>query len=198
MGQSLSEIAKKEKERRKQNEKKAGEVQVITESELQQVRRETPTSDVSTEANATSQSPRSPTTPSRRSTPAQAGDEAVEGGAPTEIPRDADIKEKIAIFEQMLKAHRLEAQRIDNEIAKNNTRIEEIQQELSTIGAGGLPVAPQVDNRVRYEGESRTLQAEQNELQQANLRLEAQKKRSADELRQKGRRAGIPAGYLRF
>jgi hypothetical protein len=198
-GQSLSEIAKKEKERRKENEKKAEQVQVITEHELQQGRREsTPSDDSAENATSQAQSSRSRATSSRSRAGAT---RPAEGGAPTEIPRDAEIREKIAIFEQMLTAHRAEVSRIDEEIAKNNTRIAEIDQELSTIGAGGLPVVPtvpQVDNRVRYEGEAWSLQAEQNELRKKNQQLEAQKRRSADELRQKGRRAGIPAGYLRF
>jgi hypothetical protein len=201
MGQSLSEIAKKEKERRKRNEKKAGEVHVITEDELQEVRRASPPSEESTaEASATSRpSPRSPTTPRPPRTPRQGGDEVSEGGAPTEIPRDADLREKIAVFEQMLAAHRAEVKEIDDEIAKNNARIEEIERELSTMGAGGLPVAPAVDQQVRNPAaDTVRLRAEQNELRQKNQQLEAQKRRSAEELRQKGRRAGIPAGYLRF
>jgi hypothetical protein len=201
--QSLSEIAKKEKERRKKLKEKGEQVQVITEDELNQVRREPTTPSESSPESSSAGTTPPPRAGSRSAPPSRTtADEA--GGArsaPTEIPSNAPLRDKIAIFEQMLAAYRQEVQEIDAEIAKNNTRIEEIQQRLNTIGAGGLPVAPtapQADQSPRYPGEDLGLQAEQQELRRKNQELETTKARKASELRTKGRRAGIPAGYLRF
>jgi hypothetical protein len=199
--QSLSELAKKEKERRKKNQEKGEQALVITEAELQQGKSES-TAPVESSDESTSRptstratSPdRSGSTPPQRSTTDESDDEP----PPTEIPRSAPLRDKIAIFEQMLTAYRQKVQEIDAEIAKNDTRIQEIQQQLSTIGAGGLPVAPKVDRSTRYPGEATGLQAEQQELRQKNQQLEASKRQLANELREKGRRAGIPSGYLRF
>jgi hypothetical protein len=98
----------------------------------------------------------------------------------------------------MVKAHRAEVQKIDEEIAKNKARLDEIAQELTSIGGTGLPTAPQADRAPRYEGQALALRSEQQELRQKNQQLEAQKTSQANALREKGRRAGIPAGYLRF
>jgi hypothetical protein len=192
--QSLSELAKKEKERRKKNQEKGEQALVITETELQQGRSE---STAPVESSVESTGTRRPAR-SRSTQPRSSGDEGDEGPPPTEIPRDAPIRDRIAIFEQMLTAYREEVKRIDGEIAKNSARIEEIQRQLSTIGAGGPPVSPEVDRSPRYPGEATGLQAEQQDLRQKNQQLEARKRQLANELREKGRRAGIPAGYLRF
>jgi hypothetical protein len=98
----------------------------------------------------------------------------------------------------MVKAYNKEVQEIDEEIAKNNARLEQIEQELINIGGSGLPTAPVANRAPLYEGNAVPLRAEQQRLRDRNQELENQKRQTANELRQKGRRAGIPAGYLRF
>jgi hypothetical protein len=198
-GQSLSEIAKKEKERRKQNEEKGKEVRVITEADLNQG---------TSEATSPEETPATPSgipspTPGRRGAVTEEDimeeREGEEGfSLDTEIPRDGSLQDRLRIFERLKKAHDAEAKRIDEQIAKNNARLEEIEQRLASIGAGGLPVVPQADRGTRHEGELIGLQNEKTDLQQQNAELEAEKKANAEGLREKGRRAGIPPGYLRF
>jgi hypothetical protein len=195
--QSLTEVAKKEKERRKKNQEKGEQVLVITETELQQGKSESTAPEESSADEPTSARPASTARSSSPSTNQGYGDEEGGGPPPTEIPNNAPMRDRIAIFEQMLNAYRQKVRAIDTEIAQNNKRIAEIQQQLSTMGAGGLPVAPEVDRNPRNPGQLPELQAEQNELRQKNQQLEASKKQLANELREKGRRAGIPSGYLR-
>ncbi len=191
-GQSLTEIAKKEKERRKNLEKKGEATKVITESDLRQVGASSPTSAA---ASSTAQTESQSTT--GRTTIDE--DELTDADTSTEIPLDAELRDKIALFEQMVKAYQVEVQEIDKEITKNNARLEEIQQQLIITGGSGLPTATSNPNRApRYAGDTVALQKEQQELKDKNQELQAQKRKSADELRQKGRRSGIPPGYLRF
>lgn len=124
--------------------------------------------------------------------------EEVDVTAPATIPSDAPLQEKIALFEQMVKAHRAEIKGIDDQIAKNNARLDEIDQELISVGGTGLPTAPQADRAPRYEGQVLALRSEQQSLRQKNSQLEAQKASKTNALREIGRRAGIPPGYLRF
>lgn len=198
--QSLAELAKKEKERRKKN--KESESKVITESDLSRVKSPAFSSTAlpSSPGSASAGASRAEGSPGAE---AEAGTEGQrdEVTTPATIPSDAPLQDKISLFEQMVKAHRAEIQKIDEEIAKNNTRIEEIEQRLATIGAGGLPVVPaanQIASNTYNPGEAVALQNEQQQLRQKNQQLEAQKKSMANALREKGRRAGIPAGYLRF
>jgi hypothetical protein len=200
--QSLAELAKKEKERRKKN--KGEESKVITESDLSRVKSPT----FSSTAVPSSGSPRSDSSRAEGIGPegsspeesevAEAESEGVDVTAPSTIPSDAPLQDKIALFEQMVKAHRAEIQVIDDQIAKNNARIAEIDQELTSVGGTGLPTAPQADRAPRYEGQVLALRTEQQELRQKNSQLEAQKTSKTNALRERGRRAGIPAGYLRF
>jgi hypothetical protein len=189
-GQSLSEIAKKEKERREKNKEKGEEVRVITEEELQQATAST----YSTTGVASRTSPASG--PRGRSQIDE--DDIDDADTSTEIPPDADLRDKIALFEEMVKDYNREVQEIDEEIAKNNARLEQIEQELINIGGSGLPTAPVANRAPLYEGNTVPLRAEQQRLRDRNQELEDQKRQAANELRQKGRRAGIPAGYLRF
>jgi len=181
-GQSLTEIAKKEKERRKNLEKKGEAAKVITEFDLQQVNASSPPpTATSSTARTGSQSITERTTIDE--------DELTDADASTEIPPNAAIRDKIA----------LEVQEIDKEIAKNEARLEAIQQELIIEGGSGLPTATSNPNRApSYAGNTVALQKEQQELKDKNQQLQAQKRKSADDLRAKGRRSGIPAGYLRF
>ena len=100
----------------------------------------------------------------------------------------------------MVTAHRAEVSKIDEQIAKNNQRLGEIEQELNVVGGGVNmpPPVPQADFKPRNPGDKFALEAEQRELRQQNQQLESEKNSKADELRAKGRRAGIPANYLNF
>ena len=195
--QSLAELAKKEKERRKKN--KDSESKVITESDLSRVKSPafSSTAVPSSSGSASAGASRAEGSPGAE---AEAGTEGQrdEVTTPATIPSDAPLQDKISLFEQMVKAHRAEIQKIDEEIAKNNARIQEIQQQLASIGGTGLPTAPRADRTPRYEGQTPALRSEQQELRQKNQQLQAQKTSKANALRETGRRAGIPAGYLRF
>lgn len=189
-GQSLTEIAKKEKERRKNLEEKGETTKVITESDLQQVSASSPSPATSSTAKTQSQGPERI---------AIDEDELTDADTSTEIPPNAALRDKIALFEQMVKVYQTEVQEIDKEIAKNEARLEAIQQELIIEGGSGLPTAISNPNRApTYAGNTVALQKEQQELKDRNQQLQAQKRKSADDLRAKGRRSGIPAGYLRF
>ncbi len=204
-GQSLSEIAKKEKERRKNNKDTGKQIRVITEVELNPETGEV-TSDAPSSEEATSASPdrrRPSASPSRRGR--GVGEEEDRGSGEEEgsssaiaLPRDAPLEKRINIFERLKKAYLAEVKEIDEKIAKNNARLAEIEQMLSSIGASGLPIAPQADRGTRHEGEFVSLRNEQTQLRQQNNNLETEKKTKANDLREKGRRAGVPPGYLRF
>jgi hypothetical protein len=203
--QSLAELAKKEKERRNKNKAKGSEAQVITEHDLSRAKSPMFTSTaVPSTATARPTSRGSEGSESSESAGAEGGNEggaSEEVAAPTAIPTDAPLQQKIALFEQMVKAYRAEVEKIDQEIAKNNDRIQEIDGKLATIGSGGLPVVPaanQIANNTYDPGEAIALQNEQQQLREKNQQLEVQKTSKANDLRQKGRRAGIPASYLRF
>ena len=200
--QSLAELAKKEKERRKENKTKGSGTQVITERDLSRVKSPTFTSTAvpSTASSPTTARPGPEGAESAEAEGETEGTESEEVAAPTAIPTDAPLERKISLFEQMVKAYRAEVEKLDEEIAKNNDRIQEIDRQLATIGGGGLPVVPaanQIASNTYDPGEATALQNEQQQLREKNEQLEAQKTSKANELREKGRRAGIPAGYLR-
>jgi hypothetical protein len=196
--QSLAELAKKEKERRNKNKKEGKEVQVINEDNL------TATGPAFTTTVDTSKS----STSRRSSTGTRSGNESEvmeeseydEPEVPSDIPMGVSPQEKIAIFQRMLRAHQAEINNIDEQIAKNNARLGEIEQELNAIGGGVNmpPPVPKADFQPRNPGDKFALEAEQRDLRQKNTQLEAEKKTKADQLRDKGRRAGIPASYLNF
>ncbi len=199
--QSLTELAKKEKERRKKNEQEGKEVHVITEENLTS---EGPAFTTTVDTSKSSTSRRSPSG-TRTGGELEYIEEREEGEraepeVPTEIPTSASPQEKIAIFQRMLTAHRAELKKIDEQIAKNNTRLAEVEQELNVIGAGVNmpPPVPQADFKPRNPGDKFALEAEQRDLRQKNQQLETEKKTKADQLRAKGSRAGIPASYLNF
>ena len=199
--QSLTELAKKEKERRNKNKQEGKEVQVITE---ENITTEGPafTTTVDTSKSSTSRRSASGTRTGSESEYIEEGEEGerAEPQVPTEIPTSASPQERIAIFQRMLTAYRAELAKIDEQIAKNNARLAEIEQELSVIGGGVNmpPPVPQADFKPRNPGDKFALEAEQTDLRQKNQQLEAEKKTKADQLRAKGRRAGIPASYLNF
>jgi hypothetical protein len=202
-GQSLAEVAKKEKTRREKNKEEGKQTRVILESELSSGSEEP-----ESEAGAEEASPAA--TPSYGSS-TSSSEENVEGESeedanlPAFIPPDAPLPEKLDLFERMRRQYERQARQIDEAIAKNDTRLRELESEIaatSALGGAGLPVAPQTGTgtagRQMTGQESATLVGEQSRLQEANAQLRARKEELKTNLQAKGRAAGIPAGYLRF
>jgi hypothetical protein len=205
LGQSLAEVAKREKNRREKNKQEGREAQVISESELGSGSQETQTESSTEEGGAA-------TRPSHGSSSSASSEESVSEGEseedaniPAFIPPDAPLPEKLDMFERMRRQYQRQVQDIDAAIAKNDARLRELEAEIgsaSALGGAGLPVAPQAGTgaatRPMTGQESATLVGEQNRLQEANAGLRARKEELKVNLQAKGRAAGIPAGYLRF
>jgi len=207
LGQSLAEVAKKEKNRREKNKQEGKQAQVISESDLGSGSGETQT-ESSTEEGAAAASPSygsssSSSSSSEESVPEGGSEE--DANVPAFIPPDAPLPEKLEMFEQMRRQYQRQVQEIDEAIAKNDARLRELEAEIgsaSALGGAGLPVAPQpgtgAATRPMTGQESATLVGEQNRLQEANAQLRSRKEELKTNLQAKGRAAGIPAGYLRF
>ncbi len=205
LGQSLAEVAKKEKNRRQKNKQEGVQAQVISESDLGSGSEETQ-SESSTEEGA------APSSPSYGSSSSASSEESVpegeseeDGNVPAFIPPDAPLPEKLDMFERMKRQYQGQVREIDEAIAKNDARLRELESEIaatSALGGAGLPVAPQTGtgtaNRQMTGQESATLVGEQNRLQEANTQLRGRKEELKTNLQAKGRAAGLPAGYLRF
>jgi hypothetical protein len=205
MGQSLAEVAKKEKSRREKNKQEGKQAQVISEAELGSGSKE-----AGEEANsegsapATTSSSYGSSTSSTRESVSEEGSEE-DGNLPAFIPPDAPLPEKLDLFERMKRQYEREVKDIDEAIAKNDTRLKELESEIaaaSGLGAAGLPVAPQTGTgaatRPMTGQESASLVGEQTRLQEANAQLRARKEELKTNLVAKGHAAGIPPGYLRF
>jgi len=207
LGQSLAEVAKKEKNRREKNKQEGREAQVISESELGSGSEDAQTESATEEGGAAT-SPSygaSSSSSSDESVPEGESEEEEEEGVPAFIPPDAPLPEKLDMFEQMKRQYQRRVQEIDEAIAKNDARLRELEAEIgsaSALGGAGLPVAPQAGTgaatRPMTGQESATLVGEQNRLQEANAQLRTRKEELKTNLQAKGRAAGIPAGYLRF
>jgi hypothetical protein len=204
LGQSLAEVAKKEKTRREQNKREGKQSQVISETDLESVSGGPATSsDVSVgEASSSGSS----SSASRSSSEEYVeGESEEDANIPAFIPPDAPLPEKLELFERMRQQYQRQVQEIDEAIAKNDTRLKQLESEIasaSALGGAGLPVAPQTGTgaatRPMTGQESATLAGEQTRLQEANAQLRARKEELKTNLQAKGRAAGIPAGYLRF
>ncbi len=206
LGQSLAEVAKKEKSRREKNKQEGREAQVISEKELGSGSGE-PETAITTEEGAPAASPAygaSSSASSEESVP-EGGTEEDEASVPAFIPPDAPLPDKLAMFERMKRQYQRQVKEIDDAIAKNDTRLTALETEIasaSALGGTGLPVAP----KPGFEGatrpmtgqESVTLVGEQNRLQDANAQLRGRKDELKTNLQAKGRAANIPPGYLRF
>jgi len=205
LGQSLAEVAKKEKNRREKNKQEGREAQVISESELGSGSEDAQTESTTEEGGAAT-SPSygaSSSSSSEQSVPEDESEE--EESVPAFIPPDAPLPEKLDMFERMKRQYQRQVQEIDEAIAKNDARLREVEAEIgsaSALGGAGLPVAPQAGTgaatRPMTGQESATLVGEQNRLQEANAQLRTRKEELKTNLQSKGRAAGIPAGYLRF
>lgn len=200
-GQSLGELATKEKERREKNKQSGKAVRVITDSDLRKGEEASGSGQGSETTSA--QPPASSASSSRSSSSVveeveedEAGAEGASKGA-TEIPREGSLESRIQAFEAVKKTYQQEVAKIDGEIAKNKNRLVEIEERLATLGAAGGPLAPPPDMTPGYDGEFFGLMDEKGKLQARNLELEAQKESLWRELVEKARRAGIPPGYLR-
>ncbi len=199
VAQSLIELAKEEKERRKKNQERGEQVHVITEKELAE--------NTGTIANPDAQTTSTPATaaakrhePSSRTSRASTSedDTSADDEVPEDVANDAAIEVKLRTFEAMKAGYQKRVKTIDEEIQKNNQRLAEIQEELVSTGGTGLPTAPQADMTPRNPASIPALRSEQQQLRDKNQALEAQKKTLKDDLIQKGRRSGIPARYLQF
>jgi hypothetical protein len=206
LGQSLAEVAKKEKDRRQKNKQEGREVQVISESDLSSGSEEAPTESGAEEGAAPAGTTYGSSSSSSSSEEnVSEGESEEDANVPAFIPPDIPLAEKLDMFEQMKRQYERQVREIDEAIAKNDARLKELEAEIaatSAFGGAGLPVAPPtgtgVANRQMTGQESATLVGEQNRLQGANAGLRARKEELKTNLQAKGRAAGLPAGYLRF
>jgi len=205
LGQSLAEVAKKEKSRREKNKQEGREAQVISESELGSGSQEIPAEPGTEEGTAATSPSSGDSSSSGSEESASEGEPEEDGSVPAFIPPDAPLPEKLEMFERMRRQYQRQVQEIDEAIAKNDARLKELEAEIgaaSALGGAGLPVAPQAGTgaatRPMTGQESASLVGEQNRLQGANVQLRARKEELKTNLQAKGRSAGIPAGYLRF
>ncbi len=206
LGQSLAEVAKKEKTRREKNKVEGKQTRVISESELSSGSEESPPETGEEQAAAPVSPPygaSSSSTSSEESEPE--GESEEDANLPAFIPPDAPLPDKLALFERMKRQYERQVREIDEAIAKNDARLRELEAEIgaaSALGGAGLPVAPQTGTGAATQQmtgqESATLVGEQNRLVEANAQLRSRKEELKVNLQAKGRAAGIPAGYLRF
>ena len=209
VAQSLTELAKEEKERRKKIKERGEQVHVITDKELAENAGTIANPDAqttSTPATAAAETRRPSSTTSGNSTSeddTSADDEApkelaADDEAPKELAADAALEDKLRTFDAMKAGYQKQVKTIDEEIQKNKHRLAEIQEELVSTGGTGLPTAPQADMTPRNPANIPALRSEQQQLRDKNQALEAQKKTLKNDLIQKGRRSGIPARHLQF
>lgn len=199
LSQSLAEVAKKEKERREQNKRAGKEAIVLTEEALPEEE------EAEGEEGEQGAAPRETRSSTRTATGEESSYDDESGDVPTSIPADAPLETRIAMFARMKTDYERQVREIDEQIAKNETRIQALEAEIgatSALGGGGLPVAPQTGTgaatRPMTGQESAALVGEQNRLKAENEGLERKKEQLKSSLLSKGRRAGIPAGHLRF
>lgn len=197
LGQSLTDVAKQEKERRKKIKESGTETRVITDREL--------SSNPGRIANAGGveagvSSGSGGTTAATSSNPATSSDDVGEGERPpvADIPSDVPLDQKLYMLERLKTSYQEQVAGIDAEIEKNNLRIAEIQEELVSTGGTGLPTAPQADLGLRNPADIPALRSEQQELRDKNQSLEAQKQSAKNDIIARARRAGIPSSYLNF
>lgn len=211
MGQSLSDVAKKEKQRRERNKEDGKKALVISENDLSpgQTSGGTDSGEAATSPSTGPSGSAGSRSPSPRRTNEdgeydEEGDYSEEG-TPTSIAADLPIEEKLTLFERMKRAYNQQVAEIDEAIAENNERIRQLDAKIgatSAMGGAGLPVAPQTGtgtaNTQMTGQESQTLVAERDRLTAMNTQMTARKDQLKLDLQTKGRVAGIPPGYLRF
>ncbi len=208
LSQSLTEVAKKEKERREKNKQEGKEALVISDDQLS-----TQQSGGSGQAQVeggTTGSARSAAGPSRpASEDGEEYDEEAEyieeEDVPKSIPPDIPLEQKLEMFQRMRRHFDQQGREIDTAIAENNERLRQLEAKIgatSALGGAGLPVAPRTGtgtaNTQMTGQESQQLIAEQKRLQTITAQMESRKDQLKLDLQTKGRVAGIPPGYLRF
>ncbi len=204
LSQSLSEIAKREKERREKNKQEGKEALVISEDQLSSERAQAGGSgQVEVEGGSTASA--APPRPRSDGGEEYADESEFEEDVPKSIPPNIPLEQKLEMFQRMRRHFDEQVREIDNAIAENNERLRQLQAKIgatSALGGAGLPVAPQTGTgaeRTQMTGqESQQLVAEQKKLQTMNGQMERRKDQLKLDLQTKGRVAGIPPGYLRF
>jgi hypothetical protein len=206
LGQSLADAAKREKARRELNKREGKPVRVISESELTPPSSSPPAESGETggEVSRPETVPSSSPSTSSSSSSAEESSEDEES-APEFIPPDRPLEERLDLFARMKRHYERQVAEIDEQIAKNEARLKEIEAEIgatSALGGAGLPVAPQTGTgaatRQMTGQESASLVGEQQRLQAVNGQLRSRKEQLKVDLQAKGRVGGIPPGYLRF
>jgi len=200
VGQSLVEVAKREKERREKNKQDGKTARVISEEELAPPEGSAPPTEVtgSSSFDSTRQDP-------SEGTRMTAADEAGETELPDRIPADAPLEQKLEMFQLMKQDYENKVRELDGAIAENNERIRQLEAQIaatSALGGGGMPVAPVTGTGAAVTPmtgqETQRLTAEKNRLEAVNEQMAGRKDQLKLDLQTKGRVAGIPAGYLRF
>jgi len=203
--QSLTEVAKKEKERREKNKQEGKEALVISEDQLSaEQARAGGSGQVEVEGGSTgSARQRRPSSDEGEEYDEEEYDE--EEDVPKSIPPDIPLEQKLKMFQLMRRHYDQQVLEIDNAIAENNEGLRQLEAKIgavSALGGAGLPVAPQTGtgtvNTQMTGQESQQLLAEQKRLQTMNEQMESRKDQLKLDLQTKGRVAGIPPGYLRF
>ena len=207
-GQSLGELAKKEKERREKNKEEGKEVLVISDDALA-TKDETSLENETTSANARSSSGGTPSPGARRSEEER---RAIENDpeedavvVPTQISVDVPLEDRLQTFNVMKKDYERQVSEIDKSIAENDESLRQLDARIaaaSALGGGGLPVAPRTGTGAATQPmtgqDAAHLIGEQDRLKATNETLRKQKDKLKTDLKAKGRAAGIPPGYLRF
>jgi hypothetical protein len=205
LGQSLSDVAKKEKERREKNKSEGKEALVISEDQLSPQGASGGSGQVEVEGGSTGTAG-----PPRPGSSDEGGEydeetEYTEEDVPKSIPPDIPLEQKLEMFQRMKRQYDQQVREIDKAIAENNERLRQLEAKIgavSALGGAGLPVAPQTGtgevNKQMTGQESQQLIAEQKKLQAMNTQMESRKDQLKLDLQIKGRVAGIPPGYLRF
>ena len=206
-GQSLGELAKKEKERREKNKVQGKEIIVLSDDSL------VPMSETSDDENASETAtaqPASGTTGPSRSAEEQRRvieedleeDEIV---VPTQISADAPLEDRLYVFKLMKQEYERQVDEIDKSIAENDESIRQLDARIaaaSALGGGGLPVPPQTGTGAATTPmtgqDAAHLVGEQDRLKAVNETLRKRKDELKTDLLAKGRAAGIPPGNLRF
>ena len=211
-GQSLGELAKKEKERREKNKDAGKEVFVISGDALSpesETSSENENSSQTTTARPSSGPTLTPTGPRRSAEEnRRALEEDVEEDEvviPTKISVDASLEDRLQAFKLMKQGYEREVEEIDESIAENDESIRQLDARIaaaSALGGGGLPVAPRTGTGAATTPmtgqDAAHLVGEQNRLKATNDTLRKRKEELKRDLQAKGRAAGIPPGYLRL
>lgn len=209
LSQSLTAVAKKEKERREKNKQEGREAIVISEDQLSPAGAAGGSGQVRVEGGSTG--PAGPPRPGsdEQDEPDEYDEydeeEEYEEDVPKSIPPDIPLEQKLEMFQRMKRHYEQQVREIDNAIAENNERLRQLEAKIgavSALGGAGLPVAPQTGtgtvNTQMTGQESQQLLGEQQKLQAVNAQMENRKDGLKLDLQTKGRVAGIPPGYLRF